>query len=192
MIDPWLSAQVSSQESGDQPSEEPRKPNTFDHRQQPPGEQSRRTSFGRSRFDYELMTLMSTSATASGLQRSETPKPKLISPRKQTDDVIEVNCSDHDDVELECTQTWSRPRLEDKTVDDGTNTGQSNMGKARTVLSSPTSGSPSKRRLVRPKVSVHCTSPITYILINRPSFPFTGTCIRVETVRQRHFKRRRV
>jgi hypothetical protein len=160
LIDPWLSAQVSSQESSDRPSEEPRKANSSAHRRSSLSEQSRRTSFGRSRFDYELMTLMSTSATASGLQRSETPKPKLTSPRKQADDVIEVNCSDHDDVELECTQTWSRHRPKDKMVNNRMNIDESSTTKTRTVLSSPTSGSPSKRRLVRTKVSVHCTSLI--------------------------------
>ncbi|KAK3824804.1 MAG: hypothetical protein J3Q66DRAFT_326072 [Benniella sp.] len=149
LIDPWLSAQVSSQESSDRLSEETRKANSSAHRRSSLSEQSRRTSFGRSRFDYELMTLMSTSVTASGLQRSETPKPKLTSPRKQVDDVIEVNCSDHDDVELECTQTWSRHGPKDKMVDNRTNIDENSMTKTRTVLSSPTSGSPSKRRLVR-------------------------------------------
>lgn len=151
-IDPWLSIPSSSPEPEDRSPEDIRKDNYFTHPQHTPGERSRRTSFGRSRFDYEPMALMSTSATESGLQRSETPGPIFTSPRKQAGDVIEVDCSDQEDSGLECGQAWSQREPNDWIPDNRTSsTTKNNRNKACLISSSSPSSPPrrlGKKRLV--------------------------------------------
>ncbi|KAF9431549.1 hypothetical protein BGZ76_000161 [Entomortierella beljakovae] len=90
LIDPWLSADIPTQ---------------HDDRQSIGGtSRLRRTSAGRSRFDHEPLALMSISATTPGILRDETPGPTFISPRKHAGDIIEINCSDQDEREIDESQ----------------------------------------------------------------------------------------
>ncbi|KAG0221112.1 hypothetical protein BGX31_010183, partial [Mortierella sp. GBA43] len=162
LIDPWLSVPASSPESDDGLSDEFRKADHSGNRQHTPGEHSRQGLFGRSRFDYEPMALMSTSATASGL-RSDTPGPVFTSPRKQTTDVIEVNCSDHEDEQIECGEAWARQDRRSILADDGTDdTSNGTRNRVNTTCSSPsTSRSPVKKRLVRKSAKHHSVDVIS-------------------------------
>ncbi|KAF9167513.1 Glutathione S-transferase S1 [Mortierella sp. AD010] len=112
LIDPWLSTDVSVPGPGSDPSESSSGGDSPSHRDTEGPERSRRASVGRSRFDHEPLILMSTSATTPGMLRDETPGPSFASPRKQPVGVIEINCSDQEEVEIDESQVQRRTMLD--------------------------------------------------------------------------------
>ncbi|KAI1300536.1 hypothetical protein EDD11_006103 [Mortierella claussenii] len=110
LIDPWLSAGTIVTAKESRPSANNRAQttigdnsgNVWDSQQRE--EDSRRTSMGRSRFDHEPMSLISTTASTLGTLRSETPTPNFASPKKPSAEVVEVLCSDQEDSEVDGSQ----------------------------------------------------------------------------------------
>ncbi|KAF9982521.1 hypothetical protein BGZ65_002771 [Modicella reniformis] len=141
LIDPWLSARALSQESEDRYLEDSKNVSHSAHRQHLQGEPSRRTSFGRSRFEHEPMALISTSVTS--------PVLHFTSPRKVAAGVEEVTCSPH--------------MTNNKTRDIS----ESNKNNGETILSSsPTSGRQNKKGRLSPKSSIFPGTQIYFITVH--------------------------
>ncbi|KAG0000251.1 hypothetical protein BGZ79_006163 [Entomortierella chlamydospora] len=148
LIDPWLSTDVSVPGPDGDPSESSSGRDSPSRRDIEGSGRSRRASIGRSRFDHEPLILMSTSATTPGMLRDETPGPSFASPRKQLAGVIEINCSDQEEVEIDESQVQRRTMLDrgysDKRKED----------KNIEPLLASTVGQINRRRLVRSNSSL--------------------------------------
>ncbi|KAF9103130.1 hypothetical protein BGX27_010725, partial [Mortierella sp. AM989] len=145
LIDPWLSTGIPAFGLEDDLHGSPSFRSSQSHRSNEGTVRSPRPHLGISRFDHEPLALMSTSATAPGMLRDETPGPSFASPRKKLVDTIEINCSDQEEVEIDDSQVQRQTIL---------SKGISGKQKGSKKIAPMSAGTPNRRRLVRANSSL--------------------------------------